>query len=239
METKSNEVCIKVAHYTICDVPGDVVDADRVPDARHPVREQHEHDDEQQEHRAAELEVHVHFAHDAAETQQAEDLQGAEQLRHVRLRVSRDLRLIHEQQREQLVRDAAEQVDDEPALQVLASDDRRVGDHFAVASDKRCVEVQGLWQSSRHRKTHERNTDFSIKDIAIKNKKNYYNIDEEDDIDEVVEKDETGLGAERHVERHHHRRVDREHQNEPVPHILEMPDVQCSIFNSLAQFIIT
>lgn len=237
METKSNVLCTQVAHCTICDVPGDVVDADRVPDARHPVREQHEHDDEQQEHRAAELEVHVHFAHDAAETQQAEDLQGAEQLRHVWLRVSRDLRLIHEQQREQLVRDAAEQVDDEPALQVLASDDRRVGDHFAVASDKRCVEVQGLWRSSSHRKLMNGTQSFPLKVSRKRTKKIYYNVDEEDDIDEVVEKDETGLRAERHVERHHHRRVDREHQNEPVPHILEMPDVQCSIFNSLASII--
>ena len=53
--------------------------ADRVPDAGEPVCDQDEHEDEQDEHGSAILQVVVELAGDPAQPQQAHHLQRAEQ----------------------------------------------------------------------------------------------------------------------------------------------------------------
>ena len=52
-----------------------------------------------------------------------------------------------------------------------------------------------------------------------------YDVDEEDEVDKVVEQCEARVRVafERHVEGHHHGSVDCEQQDEPVPHVLELP----------------
>ena len=53
--------------------------ADRVPDAGEPVRDEREHQDEENEHCGAVLDVVVKFASYATQTQKANHLEGAEE----------------------------------------------------------------------------------------------------------------------------------------------------------------
>ena len=100
---------------------------------------------------------------------------------------------------EDVVREAGEQVDDEPALQVVHADDVRVGHDLAVRADERRVEVED---------------DVDEED------------DVDDAIDDKQRHGVECLVAEGDVERHHDGRVEGEDENHPVPRRLEGRVVQ-------------
>ena len=95
---------------------------------------------------------------------------------------------------EDVVRQAGEEVDDEPALEVIHADDFGVGDHLAAGADERRVKV-------------EDNVD-----------------EEDDVDDRVDDQQTDVLGRlvlEGHVVGHHDGRVEGEAEDDPVPQGLE------------------
>ena len=96
---------------------------------------------------------------------------------------------------DEVVRQAGQQVDDEPRLEVVEANDARVGDDFAGRTDERRVEID--------------------EDVD----------EEDDVDDGIDDKDgrrvAVRLVVERHVVRHHDGRVERQQQYQPVPLRLE------------------
>jgi len=111
---------------------------------------------------------------------------------------------------DEVVRQAGQQVDDEPRLEVVETDHARVGDDLAGRTDERRVEVDEY-------------------------------VDEEDDVDDGVDDEDGGrverLVVERHVVRHHHGRVERQQQYQPVPLGLEDRVVENDVLRRLGRLL--
>lgn len=105
----------------------------RVPDAGQPVGHQHVEAEQEYQHGRPVLQVAVQLADHSPQPEQADHLEGAEQ--------GPNAVLVPVERVEHVVWEAAEQVDDEPGLQVVHADHLGVADHLAARTHERCVEV--------------------------------------------------------------------------------------------------
>jgi hypothetical protein len=175
-----------------------------VPDAGQPVGHQHVEAQQQDEHGGAVLQVAVQLADHAAQPQQAHHLQGAEEAPDALKTPRKPSQVLAVQPTtyilvvvegvEDVVRQAAQQIDDEPALEVVHPDDFGVGDDFSPGSHKSGVKVQ-----------NDIDEEYDVDDGVDHQERNIFGSF-------ILEGD---------VVRDHYRRVKRETQNDPVPDGLE------------------
>jgi len=111
---------------------------------------------------------------------------------------------------DEVVRQARQQVDDEPRLEVVETDDARVGDDLAGRADERRVEVDE-YVDEKH--------------------------DVDDRVDYEDRRRVERLAVERDVVRHHDGRVERQQQYQPVPLGLEHRVVQDDVLRRLGRLL--